>query len=178
MHADERKMLRAAGRAQVRTGLPLFTHTPHSSCPSCAIEQLDIFESVGVEPRHLVIGHLSAIKAEDDPTSATHKHIARRGAFIGLDTMGHEMSQSFIPEAEKVQLVQRLLDAGLENQLIFSSDFANPKHLKSNWGMGFMTVVTQFGPKLRYAGVKDETIRKITIDNSRRFLACTPRKTA
>jgi phosphotriesterase-related protein len=171
-------MLRAAGRAQVTTGLPLFTHTPHSSCPSCAIEQLDIFESLGVDLRHVVIGHLSAIKSDDDPTAATHRQIARRGAYIGLDTMGHEMSQSFIPEADKVKLVQRLLDAGLEDQLIFSSDFANPKHLKSNWGMGFMTVVTQFGPKLRYAGVKDETIRKITIDNSRRFLACIPKKTA
>jgi phosphotriesterase-related protein len=178
MHADERKMLRAAGRAQVTTGLPLFTHTPHSSCPSCAIEQLDILESVGVDPRHLIIGHLSAIKDEDDPTSETHKKIAKRGAFVGLDTMGHEMTQSFIPEARKVKLVQRLLDAGLENQIIFGSDFANATHLKSNWGMGFMTVVTQFGPKLRYAGVKEETIRKITVENSRRFLAYVPKKTA
>jgi phosphotriesterase-related protein len=174
-HGDERKVLRAAGKAHVRTGLPIFTHTPHSSCPRCALEQLDIFESVGVDPRHVVIGHLSAIKDEDDPTSETHKAIAKRGAFIGLDTMGHEMSQSFIPEAKKVTLVKRLLDAGCESQLIFSSDFANPKHLKSNWGMGFATVLTQFGPKLRYAGVKDETIRRITVDNPRRFLAFVPK---
>jgi phosphotriesterase-related protein len=175
MHADERKVLRAAAKAHLKTGLPIFTHTPHSSCPGCALAQLDIFDSLGVDLRHVVIGHLSAIKDEDDPTSETHKAIAKRGAFIGLDTMGHEMSQSFIPEARKVNLVKRLLDAGYESQLIFSSDFANAKHLKSNWGMGFATVLTQFGPKLRYAGVKDETIKRITADNSRRFLAYVPR---
>ncbi len=175
MHAEERKVLRAAGKAHLRTGLPIFTHTPHSSCPKCALEQLDIFESVGVDPRRVVIGHMSAIKDEDDPTSETHKAVAKRGAFIGLDTMGHEMSQSFIPEAKKVNLVKRILDAGYESQLVFSSDFANPKHLKSNWGMGFATVLTQFGPKLRYAGIKDETIRRITVDNSRRFLAFVPK---
>lgn len=176
MHPDERKVFRAAAKAHLRTGLPIFTHTPHSSCPKCALEQLDIFESLGVDPRHVVIGHMSAIKDEDDPTSETHKTVAKRGAFIGLDTMGHEMSQSFIPEAKKVNLVKRILDAGYESQLIFSSDFANAKHLKSNWGMGFATVLTQFGPKLRYAGIKDETIRRITVDNSRRFLAFVPKK--
>jgi phosphotriesterase-related protein len=175
MHADERKVLRAAAKAHLRTGLPIFTHTPHSSCPKCALEQLAIFESLGVDPRHVVIGHMSAIKDEDDPTSETHKAVAKRGAFIGLDTMGHEMSQSFIPEAKKVNLVKRILDAGYEAQLIFSSDFANPKHLKSNWGMGFATVLTQFGPKLRYAGIKDETITRITVDNPRRFLAFVPK---
>lgn len=176
MHADERKVFRAAAKAHLRTGLPIFTHTPHSSCPKCALEQLDIFEKAGVDPRHVVIGHMSAIKDEDDPTSETHKAVAKRGAFVGLDTMGHEMSQSFIPEIRKVNLVKRLLDAGIDSQIIFSSDFANPKHLKSNWGMGFATVLTQFGPKLRYAGVKDDAIRRITVDNSRRFLAFVPKK--
>jgi len=176
MHADERKVFRAAAKAHLRTGLPIFTHTPHSSCPTCALEQLEIFEKAGVDPRHVVIGHMSTIKDEDDPTSQTFKTIAERGAFIGLDTMGHEMSQSFIPEIKKVNLVKRLLDAGLESHLIFSFDFANPKHLKSNWGMGFATVLTQFGPKLRYGGVKDDVITRITVDNSRRFLAFVPKK--
>jgi phosphotriesterase-related protein len=176
MHADERKVFRATAKAHLRTGLPIFTHTPHSSCPKCALEQLDILEKAGADPRHVVIGHMSAIKDEDDPTSETHRAVAKRGAFIGLDTMGHEMTQSFIPEVRKVNLVKRILDAGFESQLVFGSDFANPKHLKSNWGMGFATVLTQFVPKLRYAGVKDDVITRITVDNPRRFLAFVPKK--
>lgn len=51
MQADERKVLRAISKAHLRTGLSIFTHTPHSSCPACALEQLDTFEKNGVNPR-------------------------------------------------------------------------------------------------------------------------------
>jgi len=36
------------------------------------------------------------------------------------------------------------------------------------------TTLTVFVPKLRAAGVKDETIRRITVDNPRRFLSFVP----
>ena len=65
MRPDERKVLRAVAKAHLRTGLPIFTHTPHDSCPSCALEQLEIFESEKVNPKQLCIGHLSEIL--DDP---------------------------------------------------------------------------------------------------------------
>src|SRR2546425_1000210 len=84
MHPDERKVLRAAARLHVRTGLPLMTHTPHSGCGPCALEQLSILEAVGVDMRKMCIGHLSDIM--DDPRAETHKTVAKRGAFVGLDT--------------------------------------------------------------------------------------------
>ena len=175
MHDDERKMLRAVSQAHLRTGLPIFTHVPHESCPSCAIEQLDIYESQGVDLAHLCIGHLTTITTQDDPGWATHQEIASRGAFLGFDTVGHEMSQSFIPETDKVQMVLNVLEAGYEDHLLLSADFANTSQIKANWGNGFSTVLVQFVPKLRYAGVPDETIHKILVDNPRRFLAFEPR---
>ena len=174
MHDDERKMLRAVSQAHLHTGLPIFTHVPHESCPSCALEQLDIFESHGVDLSHLCIGHLTTVTREDDPGWETHKEIARRGAFLGFDTVGHRMSRSFIPEAEKVHMVLDALDAGFEDSILLSSDFANTAQIKANWGNGFSTVLVQFVPKLRYAGVPDETIHKILVDNPRRFLAFVP----
>lgn len=174
MRPDERKVFRAVGRAHVATGLPIFTHTPHESCPSCAIEQMDVFESVGVDFAHLVIGHMSTIKEADDPIGI-HSAIARRGAFVGLDTVGHQMSRSHIPETQKVRMVQDLLDAGFENHIVFSSDMANRDHFKANWGNGFSTVLVQFVPKLLYAGIPERTIRKILVDNPRRFLAVAPK---
>ena len=175
MHDDERKMLRAVSLAHLQTGLPIFTHVPHDSCPSCAIEQLDIYESQGVDLAHLCIGHLTTVTGEDDPGWETHKEIARRGAFLGFDTVGHQMSQSFIPETEKVQMVLEVLEAGYEDNVLLSSDFANTSQIKANWGNGFSTVLVQFVPKLRYAGVPDETIQKILVDNPRRFLAFVPK---
>ena len=174
MHDEERRMLRAVSRAHRETGLPIFTHVPHESCPSCAIEQLDIYEAQGVDPAHLCIGHQSTIKRSDDPGWETHREIARRGAFIGFDTVGHRMSASFIPESEKVDMVLGAIAAGYEDHILLSSDFANTTQLKANWGNGFSTVLVQFVPKLRHRGVPEETIRKILVDNPRRWLAYRP----
>ena len=174
MHDDERRMIRAVSQVHRRTGLPIFTHVPHESCPSCAIEQIDLYEAAGVDLGHLCIGHLSTIRRADDPGWETHKEIAGRGAFIGFDTVGHRMSASFIPEREKVDMVLNALEAGCEDHILLSSDFANTAQIKANWGNGFSTVLVQFVPKLRYYGVPQETIRKILVDNPRRWLAHVP----
>ena len=174
MHDGERKMLRAVSLAHRETGLPIFTHVPHESCPSCALEQLEIYESSRVNLAKLCIGHQSTIKRADDPTWETHKEIARRGAYIGFDTVGHRMSSSFIPEREKIDMVLNAIDAGFEDQILLSSDFANTTQLKANWGNGFSTVLLQFVPKLRYFGVPEQTIKKILVDNPRKWLAYEP----
>jgi phosphotriesterase-related protein len=174
MRPDERKVVHAIGKAHVRTGLPIFTHTPHDSCPSCALEQLEILESEKVDPKKLVIGHLSEIL--DDPQAELHKKIAKHGVFLGFDTVGH-----FLPhaptqtDAMRVKLVKAVIDAGYEDQVLLSSDLGRFQDLKSNWGAGYATVETVFVPKLRYAGVKDATIHKILVDNPRRFLAFVPK---
>ena len=175
MQPEERTQLRAIGKAHLRTGLPIFTHTPHEGCPSCAAGQLDVFESVGVDPRRVCIGHLAGIKAEQEPLGQTAKALAKRGAFVGFDTVGHMMGRSMIPEAHKVRHVLAVLEAGFEDHLLLAADSTPVPQLKSNWGMGFSSVVAQFVPKLRYAGVSDAVLHKIVVDNPRRFLAFVPR---
>jgi phosphotriesterase-related protein len=177
MQPDERKMLRAVSKVHLLTGLPIFTHTDHQGCRRCALEQLDVFESQGVNPQNLCIGHMSDIL--DDPGAETHKTVAKRGVFVGIDTVGHQMLQGpKATDAMKVGTVRALLDAGYEDNVLLSSDFAHQQCLKSTWGAGYSTVLTVFVPKLRYAGVKEATIRKMLFDNPRRFLAFVPKKTA
>lgn len=175
MQPEERKLLRAIGRAHRRTNLPIFTHTPHQSCPSCALEQLDVFESMGVDPRRVCIGHLTAIRPDTESLAQTAKALAKRGAFLGFDTVGHLMGRSAIPEAHKVKYVLAVLDAGYADHLLFSADSTPVPQLKANWGQGYSSVVAQFVPKLRYAGVKDGMLHKLLVDNPRRFLAFVPR---
>src|SRR4029077_16781364 len=80
---DERKGFRAVGRAHLATNIPIFTHTgiPGKS----ALEQLDILEDVGVDPRHVVIGHLGNLV---DANTDIQRAIIRRGAFVGFDRQG------------------------------------------------------------------------------------------
>jgi phosphotriesterase-related protein len=171
MTADERKVFRVIGMAQRRTALPIFTHTSHAGCKKCALEQLDILESAGTNPQNLCIGHLSDIT--DDPHADTHKAIAKRGAFLGFDTVGHRLAQG---DAKKVNLIKEVLDAGFEDHVLLSADFASEPETKFNGGAGYATVTAVFVPKLRYAGVSEATLHKILVDNPRRFLAFVPPK--
>jgi len=171
MTGDERKVFRVVGRTQVRTGLPVFTHTSHAGCRKCALEQLEILESAGANPRNLCIGHLSDIT--DDPKAETHKEIARRGAFLGFDTVGHQLAQG---DAKKVALILQVLEAGYEDHVLLSSDFASERETKFNGGAGYSSVTAIFLPKLRYAGVKETTIHKIIVENPKRFLSFVPNR--
>ena len=92
----------------------------------------------------------------------------------GTDAVGHLMGRSAIPEAHKVRYVLAVLEAGYEDHLLLSADSTPVPQLKANWGQGYSSVVTQFVPKLRYAGVNDALLHKILVDNPRRLLAFVP----
>lgn len=160
---DERKVFRAVGKAHVATGLPIFTHTNFGKA---ALEQLDIFESVGVKPQSVAIGHVGGLL---DPKVEVHKLLCKRGAFIGFDRQGGPA------DGQQVPLVMALIDAGYASNLLFSSDFSNVAQLKKNGGPGYAKTVTVFAPKVRDAGASEETVRGILRDNQRRFLAFVPK---
>jgi phosphotriesterase-related protein len=153
--ADERKVFRAVGKAHVATNLPIFTHTgiPGKS----ALEQLDILEDAGVKPEHVVIGHLGNLV---DPNVYVQKTICRRGAFIGFDRQGGAN------DAQQVPMVMALIEAGFAGHLMFSADASS----------GYGKTLTVFLPKLKAAGVSDEVLHGIMVDNPRRFLAFVPKR--
>jgi phosphotriesterase-related protein len=153
--ADERKVFRAVGKAHVATNIPIFTHTgiPGKS----ALEQLDILEDAGVKPNRVVIGHLGNLV---DPNVYVHKAICRRGGFVGFDRQGGNN------DAQQVPLVMALLEAGFADNLMFSADTSR----------GYSKTLTVFVPKLKAAGVSDDLLHRIMVDNPRRFLAFVPRK--
>ena len=162
MHADERKVFRAVAKVHLRTGLPIFTHMPHEGCKKCGMLQLELFESVGVNPRLVCIGHLSDIR--DDPKAETQIAIAKRGAFVGFDTVGHTTG-ALARGDEMARMALSIIEAGYEDHLLLSADGTSQQERKANGGPGYAKVLTIFVPKLRAAGVKEATIHKILVDN-------------
>ncbi len=162
---DERRVFRAVGRASVATNLPIFTHTgiPGKS----ALEQLDIFEDVGVDPKKVVIGHVGNLV---DPNVEVHRAICRRGAFIGFDRQGGP------GDTQQVPMVIKLIDAGYADNLMIASDLANIAQTKKGGGPGYARALTVFVPKLKAAGATDEVLTQIMNDNPRRFLAFVPKQ--
>jgi len=164
MTKDERKVFRAIGRAQVATNLSIFTHTGIPG--KAALEQLDILEDQGVDPKRVVIGHVGNLV---DKTVQVQKALCRRGAFIGFDRQGGA------GDAQQVPMVMALIEAGFADHLMFSADLSSAAQLKKNGGAGYAKTLTVFVPKLKEAGATDEVLRGIMQDNPRRFLAYVPK---
>ena len=163
MTPDERKVFRAVGKAHLATNLPIFTHT---NMGKGALEQLDVLESVGVDPERVAIGHLGGLA---DAQAEVPKAVCKRGAFVGFDRQGGP------GDADQVPAVMALLEAGYADKLLFSSDFSFASELKRSGGVGYAMTVTVFGPKLLKAGVTQSTLHGILVDNPRRFLAFIPK---
>jgi len=173
---DERKVFTAVAKAQARTGLPIFTHNAYTGTRQVAtpvpmdtaLKQLDVLESAGANPRHLAIGHVCCL---DDTKAQIPIQLAKRGVFVGFD----RVTLPIVPDAQKVTTILAFLEAGHVDQLLLSSDFATGRALKKNGGPGIAQTVTVFGPMLLKAGVSQETLRHVLVDNSRRFLAFVPK---
>lgn len=174
--ADERKVFEAIGKAQARTGLPIFTHNAYTGRrqvpvpvpKDAALRQLDILEKGGAKPASIAIGHVCCL---DDPKAEIAIALAKRGAFVGFD----RVTLATMPDPDRVIMAMAMAQAGYADNLLLSSDFYSERALKKNGGPGLAQTATVFGPMLIKAGMSEGTLRHILIDNPRRFLAFVPK---
>ena len=171
---EERKMFRAIGKAHQQTNLPIFTHNPYGNGTTpreSGLRQLDALGAAGVAPEHIAIGHMCCL---DDHAIEIARKIAKRRAFVGID----RVTGGFVPDEKKIALLLALLDAGYADRILLSSDFTGMKSAPPKGyvrPLSLANTLSVFVPKLRQAGVTDQTLRTITVDNPRRFLAFTPK---
>jgi phosphotriesterase-related protein len=184
----EKKVFRAAGKAHRRTGLPIFTHNNYSTGPDVpaemALYQLDAFESVGVPPASVALGHVCCL---DQSMADMAIRLAKRGAFVAFDRVTRQ--QQWVSDEHRVHMILAFLDAGQIDHLLISSDYIGrintsvgevslypgPLHARDG-GPGYARPLKLFVPLLKKAGVSDEAIRQITQENPRRFLSFVPKE--
>jgi predicted metal-dependent phosphotriesterase family hydrolase len=160
--ADERKVFRAVGKAHLKNNLPIFTHNNYGTGPDVpreiALRQLDVYESVGVKPRNIAIGHMDSLPGSNPDII---RALAKRGAYVGIDRIrGDEKG-----DLDRVKLVRAFVEAGYVEHLLLSSDTRKD-----------YTKVARFVEQLRTAGVSNEALHTIQVDNPRRFLVFVPAK--
>ena len=163
LSAREERVHRAAARAARRTGLAITTHAVQSTV---GLDQLTVFEAEGADLSRVVIGH-----ADSNPDPAYHRAIVERGASVEFDFLG----MSFTPlerhgEGRIVESLCDLLAAGHVERILLSQDVCHDSQLAHYGGNGYTYLADAFLPRLRAAGVSDDEIRTITIDNPRRLL--------
>jgi phosphotriesterase-related protein len=154
----EVRIVRAAGKAAVATGVPVLTHTGRGGG---GIEQIQLLQEVGVPLTKMVIGH-SDVSAD----LRYHTKMLRMGAFVGMDRIG---LTAFMPEAIRVGCISALIKMGYAKQLTMSLDAhvrwcgrPNPLTVEDRQ---FTYLFEEFFPMLKEAGVTDADLHQVMVEN-------------
>lgn len=160
--ACETKILRAAVAAAKETNAVIGSHTIRGWVVR---DQLDIIESMGHSSERFVWIHTQA-----EPDFDLHLEIGRRGAWLEYDAIGHVDVAS---DVHYLQLIQRVLEADLGDQLLLSHDrgWYDPAQPGGGVPKPFTYLSDTFLPKLCAAGVDEETIQQLTRSNPYRAFA-------
>jgi len=160
------KVLRAVAKAHRSTGVPITTHTEAKSQQGLA--QQDVFESEGVDLSRVIIGHSGDSEDIDYLTK-----LLERGSYIGMDRFGLDV---YLPTEKRVAVIARLCEMGYAERMVLSHDAAvywdsfTPEvqqALGANWN--YFHISDDVLPALRQAGVSEEQIRAMTVENPRRI---------
>jgi phosphotriesterase-related protein len=164
----EKTILQAAAKASVETGAPITTHTDQGSLGD---QQQQILTEAGVPAHRIIIGHSCGT---DD--HAYHMGLARGGSYLGFDRFGID---AVFPDAKRVAALAKMIKAGAGDRLVVSHDSVwcwkgqpFPPGMLENIGEDAFNPTffeRKIIPQLREAGVKDEEIDRLLVDNPRRF---------
>jgi predicted metal-dependent phosphotriesterase family hydrolase len=160
--AQEERVHRAAARAHKVTGLAITTHTN----VTVGLEQLALLDEEGVDLERVIIGHCDWY-----PSLDYYMGIIETGACVEFDVFGHLDPTTHGLEPMVLELLFELLDRGKERHILLSQDVCFNANLKRFGGHGYSYLQETILPKLREAGVSDELVRTMTVENPTRLLA-------
>ncbi|MFL9872910.1 phosphotriesterase family protein [Paraburkholderia megapolitana] len=184
LHPNEEKVLRASARVSAQTGISMTLHMDPGGY--IAPHVLDILEAEGADPRRVVFGHLDLSINRDDTASDDPiwyiREVAKRGAYVALDTFGEEnwyasglvsgQKALMLPsDDQRMRAVLRLLEEGFVNQTLISQDVCvKTSHVRYG-GFGYGYILEYIAPQLRAYGVNDFEIDRMMSVNTRNVLA-------
>jgi phosphotriesterase-related protein len=172
---DDAKILQAAGIAGVETSAPIITHTAARYRSGEA--QAALFESFGVDPRRVAIGH-----SDDSDDLAYLTGLASRGYWISMDRLPHGRLPEYGGQTvqDRIEMIGKLIESGFARQVLLShdepiwagllTDQDQERHLRSNPdGLTFISKAVI--PGLEKLGIPADVISGIVVDNPRRWLS-------
>jgi phosphotriesterase-related protein len=165
----EERQLRAAARVQRATGVAINVHPAIWAHEHLRV--VDILEDAGADLARVALSHCDQLVEPE-----WHARIAERGVTLCFDTFGAEFTYdsdgSREPtDAERIDCLRRLLDAGRASQLLLSHDICSRLQLARYGGPGYAHVPGKIVPRLRAEGVSAVEIDEMLIANPRRLLA-------
>lgn len=156
---SEKKVLKAAAKASVITGLAV---TTHCQLGTMAMEQSLLLQTEGMDPDKIVLGHLDLTNDRD-----YHLQVLKTGVNIGFDTIG---KTAYLPDETRADNLMWLLEHGFEDRIVLSQDISRRSYFSENkHHSGYMSVMKDFLPLLRQRGIGKETLNKLLVQNPARI---------
>lgn len=167
---QEEKVHRASAMAQAATGVPIITHTDEAG--PMGVAQLDLYESRNANVHGIAIGHSCG-----NGNIPYLLSVIERGAYLAFDRFGFGLSAS---DDIRVAALLGLLGLGHADRLLLGHDsvstflsrggFEPPPEIAeklANWNPTHL--IKNIFPRLKEAGISQETIDIMTIHNPRRY---------
>lgn len=169
----ELKSLRAAARAQARTGAMLNIHQAYTPGDRAVQHMLaDTVEMNGGDLHRTVFSHMDRTGQDFEQQLS----LLRRGITIEYDEFGYEVGnrswdRSSIQDVQRVREIARMAEAGFRDQLTVAHDVSFKRMLVANGGWGFAHLLERVLDGFRWAGMSDDDIDQVLIRTPQRLLA-------
>ena len=152
------KLVRAAARTHLRTGLLIYTHTGYATP---AMEEIAILKEQCVHPRARVWTH-----AQNEKDNDQHEQAAKEGTWIAFDGVGPgekklERDLMHFTEMKKRKLL---------GQVHLSHDAGWYRPPEEQKFRPYDFIFKTFLGKLKEAGLMDADIHQVTVENSAKAL--------
>lgn len=172
--SEEERSLRAAVRAQLRTGAALQIH---AVSPHAGLRAVEVVREEGGRLDRTILSHVDS--QADTPEAAIA--LAESGVYIEYDFFGLE--QTFyrpggvvegLSDRQRIDLLLALAEAGYIERLLISSDFGPKTQMTRYGGDGLHHILRNVLPQARAQGMTPEQLRQICEVNPSTVLSLEP----
>lgn len=169
----ERKVMRAAARAQQRTGASLNIHPGRKE--ECPLEIVEVLDDAGADISRVIMSHI-------DARIRSHKErckLLKTGCYIEYDLWGWEGHFPLyftgdlldLPnDTQRVYDLLQLIDEGYLNQILISHDICTKSRRVCYGGWGYAHISNYVVPMMLKRGMTNEQINTIMVENPKRLL--------
>lgn len=160
----QQRIVRAAARAHLQTGLTIASHTGPAAG---AFEQIEILRSEGVDPSAWVWVH-----AQSEKDAQNHIKAARTGAWVSFDGLRENNIALY------VELLSNMKAAGLLHRVLVSHDAGYYRAGEPGGGefIGYTTLFKRLSPELTARGYSQVEIEQLTERNPQQAFALRVRR--
>ncbi|MFN8593103.1 MAG: hypothetical protein U0031_16735 [Thermomicrobiales bacterium] len=170
MTPTEEKVLRAAARASLDTGVSMVIHVDTRGNEARRI--VEVLESEGARLDRAVMSHQDVVIDIE-----AQAELARKGAYIAYDTFGQDCyieswvgGQQFPTDTQRILALKELIALGRLDQILISQDVCMKTQLHRYGRWGYDHILVNVVPMMRRMGMTESEIHTILVENPRRMV--------